>query len=364
MTPLLSATFTHRFPNGPAVSVDRLELPEGAGVTVLFGESGSGKTTVLRCLAGLTRPDDGEIRFGDTHWFDQGRNLWVPPQGRSVGFVPQDYALFPHLSVTGNVAYGLHRVSTAERDTRVATLLERLDLTDLAHRRPRELSGGQQQRVALARAAVRQPNLLLLDEPLSALDTPTRHRLRGDLRRWLAAWRLPTLLVTHDRSEALALGDRMIVISEGRIQQQGPVIEVFNRPASVAVARLVGTETVLPARVLRIADGLADLAAGHVTLVAAAQGLSREITAVQACIRAEDVMLVADAGTRTSARNRFQATVASIEHDGPLLRVDLDCGFALKALVTPQAAADLKLQPHAAVGVLLKASAIHLVTRS
>jgi molybdate transport system ATP-binding protein len=217
--------------------------------------------------------------------------------------------------------------------------------------------------VALARAVARQPQLLLLDEPLSALDAPTRQRLRGELRQWLAHLGIPTVLVTHDRAEALALGDQIVIMAGGRIQQAGRVSDVFNRPANLAVAHIAGTETVLPARVLKVADGIVTVAVGDVKLVAVAADFPPNATTAHVCIRAEDVMLVADALPEASARNRFSATVISVERDGPLLRVELDCGFPLKALLTPQAAAEMKLQARAAVGVLIKAPHVHLIPR-
>jgi len=359
----MNATFTRKFPGGPEISAENLHLAAGAGVTVLFGESGSGKTTVLRCLAGLEIPDTGEIRFGDAVWFQKTKNIFLPPQRRNIGFVPQDYALFPHLTVAANIAYGLHGMPADRQRSGVAELLARLGLENLGARRPHELSGGQRQRVALARAVARSPQLLLLDEPLSALDAPTRVRLRGELRHWLTRLDIPTVLVTHDRAEAIALGDQMVVMAEGRIQQAGRVADIFNRPANLAVAHIAGTETVLPARVLKVEQGIVTVAVGDVKLVAVAADFPADATEAHVCIRADDVMLVADALSQASARNRFSATVVSMERDGPLLRVELDCGFLLKALLTPQAAAEMQLSPRAAVGVLIKAPQVHLIPR-
>ena len=369
MSAALIASFTRQFPSGPEIRVENLHLADGAGVTVLFGESGSGKTTVLRCLAGLDSPDEGKICFGESIWFQRSRkvagrtNIFVPPQHRRVGFVPQDYGLFPHLTVAGNIAYGLHSLPAAAKTERVADLLARLGLTGLESRLPDELSGGQRQRVALARAVARQPQLLLLDEPLSALDAPTRQRLRAELRRWLRQLEIPTVLVTHDRSEALALGDQLVAMAGGRIQQTGSVADVFNRPANLAVAHIAGTETVLPARVLKVDQGIVTLAVGDVKLVAVAPDFPADTRDAHVCIRAEDVILVADALSQASARNRFSATVVSVERDGPLVRVKLDCGFPLKVMLTPQAAAEMKLAPRVAVGALIKAPHVHVISR-
>ena len=363
---ILTANFRKQFPGGPEIVADDLRI--GGGITVLFGASGSGKTTILRCLAGLEIPDEGEIKFGGESWFQKSGkrqaasgHIFAPPQKRRIGFVPQDYALFPHLSVVDNIGYGLKELPATERTLRVAETLHWLGLEDLEMRLPRELSGGQQQRVALARAVVRRPKLLLLDEPLAALDTPTRLRLRGELRQLLRQLGIPTILVTHDRMEALALGDSMVIMADGRNQQSGTVTEVFNRPANLAVAHIAGTETIRPARVLKVADGIVTVAVGDVKLVAMAADFPPETREAHVCIRADEVILVAEALPEASARNRFSATVVALERDGPLVRVELDCGFPLKALLTPQAAAEMKLQPRAAVGVLIKAPQIHLI---
>lgn len=243
MADALTANFTKRFPGGAVIRGELRQPARGHSVTVLFGPSGCGKTTVLRCLAGLEQPEEGTIQFGNETWFNAGRNVSLAPQQRGVGFVFQDYALFPHLTVAGNIGYGL---PANEREQRVGEMLDRFGLAAVVQQRPRQLSGGQQQRVALARALVCRPRLLLLDEPLSALDAALREELRGELRRLLAACDIPVFLVTHDRTEALALGDELIVMSGGAVRQSGPMLEVFNRPADAEVAKIVGVETLQP----------------------------------------------------------------------------------------------------------------------
>ena len=218
-------------------------------VTVLFGPSGSGKTTLLRMLAGLERPDAGSIVFRDVPWFDDARAIHLPPQQRRAGFLFQDYALFPHLTVAENIAY-------AASPEIARKLLDTFGLADLAARKPRAISGGQQQRVALARALAAEPALLLLDEPLSALDAPTRSRTRYELRRLLLSGGVPSIVVTHDRMEAVALGDWMAVMVDGRIRQTGPVQEVFRKPADLQVAESVGVENVLAAEIVGRESGL------------------------------------------------------------------------------------------------------------
>jgi molybdate transport system ATP-binding protein len=361
MADTLTASFTRRFPGGAVVRGDLRLAAGGARVAVLFGPSGCGKTTVLRCLAGLEQPDEGSIEFGPETWYDAGRRVFVSPQQRGVGFVSQDFALFPHLTVAGNIGFGLHRLPAADGAERVGEALERFGLRGLEDRRPRQLSGGQQQRVALARALVCRPRLLLLDEPLSALDAGLRGDLRAELRRQLAACGVPVVLVTHDRTEALVLGDEIAVMSDGAVRQSGPVSEVFNRPADLAVARIVGVETAVSGRLVDRAEGMATVAIGGVQLRALAADLPAGATAVHVCIRAEDVVLTRDAGAVSSARNRLPARVTAVHPDAPLVRVELDCGFPLKALITRQALEELGLRPGERLVAWVKAPHVHLI---
>jgi len=277
--------------------------------------------------------------------------------------VPQDYALFPHLTVAANIGYGLHGRGAAEKKSRVAEMLEWLGLDGLAARLPSELSGGQQQRVALARAVAHRPNLLLLDEPLTALDTPTRQRLRGELRRLLRQLTIPTMVVTHDRLEALALGDKLVVLDAGQIVQRGPVQEVFSRPANLTAAGIVAVETIQPGRVLEWQKGLATVLVGAVRLIAVADELPTGAAAVFVCVRAEDVILSRDTELHSSPRNRLPAVVRAIVSEGPLARIELDCGFPLIAALTKQACAEMALEEGTAVLALVKAPHIHLVPR-
>lgn len=345
-----------------------LQLPlTGPPVTVLFGPSGAGKTTLLRCLAGLERPDEGRIEVAGQLWDD--RRVHLPARRRRVGYLFQDHALFPHLSVAGNVGYGLRRLPRRQRSARVAEALATAGASHLAGRPVRQLSGGEAQRVALARALAPRPQLLLLDEPLSALDTPTRVRLRGELRRALVTAGVPALVVTHDRAEALALGDRMVVLIDGRVHQVGELAEVFGRPADPQVAAAVGVEATLPGELLEPAGGLARVRLGPHTLLASPVP-DPPGTPVLVCVRAEDVALELPdprphgAGVVASPRNRIPATVTELIGEGPLLRVGLEAaGLALSAYVTRPAAEDLQLRPGSAVHAVIKATALHLVPR-
>jgi molybdate transport system ATP-binding protein len=207
-----SAKKLHRF------SLD-VTFSAPAGVTVIFGPSGSGKTTILQCLAGLTAPDEGTISVGEEVLFDSRRKINLPPQQRRVGYVLQDLALFPHMNAADNVAFGI-RSNGNERTRLVRDILERFHIAHLAGNRPSEISGGERQRVALARALVTNPRVLLLDEPFSALDDELKLAIIGDLKQWLAQNSIPVLLVTHDRSEASLLGERMLLMKNGSVVGQ------------------------------------------------------------------------------------------------------------------------------------------------
>ncbi len=331
------------------------------GVLVLFGPSGAGKTTLLRAIAGLTRPDVGSVSFAGERWLDPESGASVPPQLRGVGFLFQDFALFPHRTVRGNVAYGLWRLPAEERRRRVEEVARLLRIEPLLDRAPGGLSGGERQRVALARALAPRPRLLLLDEPLSALDAPTRGELRGELRALLRRLGIPSVVVTHDRVEALALGDRMAVLVDGVVRQAGPVDAVFAAPVDAEVARVVGTENVVPVRILAREEGLVAAEADGVRLLAVDPG--GLVATAWACIRAEEVVLEPASGPATSARNHLRGTVTALVHEGPLLRVTVECGFRLVALVTRPAAEQLGLAPGAPVAALVKAPSVRLVPR-
>jgi molybdate transport system ATP-binding protein len=225
-------------------------------VLVLFGPSGAGKTTLLNMIAGLVRPDAGEISLEGQVVFRRGAggpSVDVPARHRGIGFVMQSYALFPHMTALENVAYPLGRA--ADRHERARRLLDRLSMADHADHRPARLSGGQQQRVALARALAAQRRILLLDEPFAALDGAIRERLQDDLRRLRAELALTVLLVTHRLEDAFSLGDRLAVMRAGRIEQIGPVADVFRRPATRGVAESMGIRNLLHARVRETDDG-------------------------------------------------------------------------------------------------------------
>jgi len=238
----------------------------------------------------------------------------------------------------------------------------------LERRYPRQLSGGEAQRVALARALAPRPRLLLLDEPFAALDAPTRGRLRHDVRALLQRTGTPAILVTHDRSEALTMGDSVAVAIGGRIRQRGAVSDVFSHPADADVAASLGVEAVLPARIGSSSDGLLAVTVNDVVVyVADRAGRGDPLAAgsdVYACIRAEDVTLETQSPAHASTRNHLAARVVSILSEGPIDRVTLDCGFALDALITRRAREELNLHPGDRVTAAIKATSIHLVPRA
>ena len=359
---LLDVDIAFRYPSGAGIEV-RWQDPIGEpGVTVFLGASGSGKTTVLRCLAGLERPERGHIRFGDHVWFDAARRVSLPPDQRDTGVLFQDYALFPHLTAAQNVAFGARGMPRQAADARVAELIETFRLRGLEARRPRQLSGGQQQRVALARAVFRRPKLLLLDEPLSAMDRPTGDELREELRSLIRALAIPAYIVSHDRTDALTLADRTVLVDAGRIIQSGATQEVFDRPASPEAARLVGVDTILLGRIAASENGLARIIVAGQEIVAQAPADVGHEAAL--CIRAEDVALARHDVTDSSVMNRWRAIVVSETPEGPFVRVGLDCGFRLSALVTRDAWRRLALSPGEDAWAIVKAATIRALPRN
>ena len=338
-----------------------LELEAGDGrVMVLFGPSGSGKTTILRCLAGLDRPQEGFIRFGDEVWFDAAAGINRPPQQRRLAYVSQDYGLFPHLTVEQNIRFGMDASAANARD-RIETILRTVHLEGMAGRFPAQLSGGERQRVALARALARDPRLILLDEPLAALDLPLRDPMRRELRQFLRSIDVLSVVVTHDRVDALTLGDRMAVLSGGYIRQVGPVPDVFSRPVDLAVAESVGVETVVPGDIVERTNGLATVRVGASHVLAAETGaVSRSVFV---CIRAEDVMLERSHREDMSARNQWGGRVTAIQPEGGVVRVTVDCGFSLSSLITRPACDELRLVEGSSITAVVKATAVHLIPR-
>ncbi len=329
-----------------------VDLAASAGeVVVLLGPNGAGKSTALRALAGLTALTAGRIALGDQVLDDVEAGVFVPPERRPVGLVHQDPLLFPHLTVRDNVAFGV-RARGADRaaSRRVAAeWLERLRLDHLAAVRPAALSGGQAQQVALTRALAAGPQLLLLDEPLAALDASTRAVLRTELREHLTTYGGPSVLVTHDPLDALVLADRLVVVEAGRVVQAGPPGDVARRPHTDFVARLVGLNLY---RGTRAPDGAVALDGGGVLRAA---GTSSATGPVLVALRPGAVALHAS-HPEGSPRNVWRGTVTGIELVGDRVRVAIDGAPSVLADVTAAAVADLGLQPGLGVWISVKAN--------
>ncbi|NIS82827.1 MAG: ATP-binding cassette domain-containing protein [Anaerolineales bacterium] len=275
----------------------------GPDLVVIFGPSGSGKSLTLKALAGLIQPEEGTIRLGNRILFDKSRGIHLPPQQRKVGYVPQDYALFPHLTIAENIAFGLHDVSRKERSIRVHDLLHLLRLDAFAQRKPTQVSGGQKQRAALARALARQPDILLLDEPFGALDEALRSHVRDEIRRIQTYYQIPVILVSHSLEDAYSLADHLIVVSRGRVIQAGAKDEVFRRPTSPDVARLTGMVNILEAQVESFKkDQVVVNWAGHKLSVFNMQSINIDQQALMG-IRPEDVMFVRETISPDDAKN-------------------------------------------------------------
>ena len=335
-----------------------LEVPGGACLA-LAGPSGAGKSTVLRIVAGLLRPQAGRVTCGDATWLDTRAGLDLPPERRRCGYVFQDYALFPHLSAEANVAYGMpRRLGRGERRRRAQILLERVGLAGRAGARPGALSGGERQRVALARALAREPDVLLLDEPLAALDARTRAGAARFLAATLEGTGVPALLVTHDFTEAALLGHEVGVLDGGRLVQRGSAGELAARPASAFVADFTGAV---------VLTGSAAPGPGGLTVVELDGGgrvASTDPAAgpVAVTVFPWEVALEPNAApARTSAQNHLAARVVSVTAVGGRARIGLAAGQPLVAEVSAAAVADLALAPGRLVTATWKATATRLV---
>jgi len=319
----------------------------------LLGPNGAGKSTVLRCLAGLALIDSGRIAIDGTVVDDPSADVFVEPEQRPIGFVFQNYLLFEHMSVLENVAYGLRARKTPKVEARriAREWLERVGLADYADQRPRALSGGQAQRAALARALATNPRLLLLDEPLAALDAGTRGSVRRDLRQHLETFDGMRILVTHDPVDAYALADRVAILDAGRIVQVGTLAEVTAHPRSRYVADLVGVNLVTG----NVTDGVLTTAAGaHVVIADALPGSSFAV------IRPPSIALVREPAVGSSARNTWSGTIADIDRLGDRVRVGIDGQLPLIAEITVAALDALQLRPGDEIHATVKATDIEV----
>jgi molybdate transport system ATP-binding protein len=334
---------------------------ETAGIVALFGRSGAGKTTLINMLAGLLRPDQGRIAINGTVLFDSRSGLDLPPERRRLGYVFQESRLFPHLSVRGNLTYGLRRVPPAERHIELDQIVGLLGLSALLARRPRDLSGGEKQRVALGRALLANPRLLLLDEPLAALDQPRKEEILPFIERLRDELAIPIVYVSHAMPEIVRLADTMVLMSDGRVEAVGALDELTSRldlrpltgryeAGAVVQARVEGQDEAFALTELSFAGG---------RLLVPRLDLPRG-TELRLRIRARDVALAIERPQGTSILNTFPCVVRDIgTEEGPQVDLRLDAGgAALWARVTRRSLRDLALTPGTPVYALIKAVAI------
>jgi molybdate transport system ATP-binding protein len=357
-----------------------------AGFTILFGPSGAGKTTLLDCIAGLTPADEGRIAVGGEDLYDSEKNEDIAAWKRRIGYVHQDLALFPHLTAEENVAYGLRAFRTGERRSRSTEMLAMFSIAHLRDRLPAQISGGERQRVALARALVTEPRALLLDEPLAALDLPTKSHLVADLRKWNQLHRVPILFVSHSGEEVFALGNEVIMLDAGRIVAQGQPHEVMRAPRLETVAHLAGFENIFDAKVVALNE-----ARGTMTCrVMPCQQTTRESTtgestagehAPAAAVELETPLVRADVGSSLrigiragdlllatidpqglSARNILPGTICQLVQRDVMIAAMIDCGAAeFEVHITLAARDSLQLVPGKPVWVVLKTHSCHLL---
>ncbi len=337
-----------------AVDVDFTAPP---GVTILFGASGSGKTTVLRAVAGLLRPDLGSISVGPRVLFDASSGQDVATPQRRIGYVFQHLALFPHLTVADNLGFGIRGEIAERRRERIRQAAESFRIDHLLDRRPSALSGGERQRTALARALVTDPTVLLLDEPLSALDLPAQSHIIDDLRRWNETRRIPILYVTHAHREVFAAGERVVVLEAGRVIATGTPHDVLEMPEHPSLATLAGFENVLPAVVLarkrETGTMLCRVGSGGVELeVPLARG---DVGApLRIAIRAGDILVATEPPRGLSARNVLSGRLTTLTRDGTTIVAGVDAGVPLAAHLTPTAADSLGLRAGQTVWLIIK----------
>jgi molybdate transport system ATP-binding protein len=339
-----------------------IEVPPG--ITILFGASGAGKSTLLDCLAGLVRPDDGQITVGGEVLFDSQRGIHVPVPKRRIAYVFQTLALFPHLNAEENVAYGLSGLREGEIRERVAAILKVFRVEKLRKQKPGEISGGEKQRIALARSLVAEPCVLLLDEPLTGLDAELKSAIVDDLRAWNAAKGIPILYVTHSREEVDALGERVIALDNGRVVSSGVPMEVLNAPRRKKLAQAAGFENLLSATVLdlREADGVMRVRLQESTCeIEVPLGYSAAGSRVQVAVRAGDILLAAERPHGLSARNVLEGRLVSLEQRGTMVIARVDCGITFVVHITPGAVRALELAPGHRIWLVLKTHSCHLV---
>lgn len=320
---------------------------------IILGPTGAGKTILLETIAGIHQPDAGRIVLDGTDITD------APPETRGIGMVYQDYMLFPHMTVRENIGFGLRqrKMPKIDRDTTAGTIAETLGIAHLLDRYPATLSGGEQQRTAIARALVLSPRVLLLDEPLSALDTVTRDRLRREIKEIHAKTGVTILHITHHFEDIYALADRVVVMKDGTVAQEGTPETILRRPASDFIAQFTGMENLFSGFAVLDDTGTAEILVGDVLLYAATD-LSGT---VRVGIRPEDLILSPEP-LSSSARNSLPGTVTGVAENGIYAKIQVNCGsdLLLSAALTRQSVERLGLSPGTRVWVTFKATAVHV----
>lgn len=347
-----------------------VEFTALAGFNILFGPSGSGKTTLLDCISGLATPDDGTVEVGSQSLFKSSSKIDLPISGRNVGYVFQDLALFPHLTVQQNVEYGIAGLARDQRRERATAMLRDFHIDHLAERRPGEVSGGERQRVALARSLVTGPTVLLLDEPLAALDASSKSKIVDDLRRWNEAHQIPILYVTHSRDEVLALGERVLVLDYGRIVADGTPHQVLSAPLQETVAQLAGFENIFDALVWLVHEDRGTITcrlpgkrAGTFVLLETPLVRAEAGSRLRVGIRAGDVLLALAQPEGLSARNILPGQLLSLERRDMIVLALVDCGVDMYVQLTLAARDALKLQVGQQVWLVIKTHSCHLMRR-
>lgn len=332
-------------------------------ILVILGPNGAGKSVTLETIAGFHRPDSGRVLIGGSEV------TALPPERRNIGFVVQNFGLFPHLTVAQNVAIARRsdRAIAAPDSTfpahgDPAALLSYFGVAHLAKRMPAALSPGEKQRVALARALASVPDVFLFDEPFSALDADMREQLREELNTFLRALAIPAILVTHDRGDAIALADKIMVLRDGAGVQSGAAAEVFRKPISSFVARFVGVENVLPGRIVETTENGISIEVGK-QIVGAARGQSMPAgRPIVVSIHAEDVAVSLPEGERQkSAINRFAGRVTAMRRAGALVTIAIDCGFPLRAFLLGPQVREMGLDVGSGVAVQIAPEAVHIM---
>jgi molybdate/tungstate transport system ATP-binding protein len=326
-----------------------LKIESGEYFTIL-GPTGAGKTLLLELIAGFHSPDSGRILIDGEDVTD------LPPEKHKLAFVYQDYSLFPHMNVKKNIQFGM-RMKKIKSKEKLLEVARDLKITNLLDRYPLTLSGGEQQRVALARALVTDPKILLLDEPLSALDPRTKESARELLSDLHKDKGLTVLHITHDQIEARIMADRIAVIMDGKLMQVGTPEEIFEKPVSSQVASFVGFENMLKGRVVSADRGLLRIEVGEVMFDAS--GEAEEGKTISAFLRPENIAL-SKTSAQSSIRNSLHGRVTEVWILGALVRVKVDCGIPLNALITRQSAEEMDISPGVPIYAQFKASSVHV----